>query len=438
MASSTHLMRTAGLALALAALSGCDDDAPALSHATPQESDEFERHELGPIRNDGPFVGALVNAAPIYEAMHKKARVLGYFRAGERLPRSEAVHENDQCIGGWVQVAPVGYVCTEKSATLDEQHPTLSAMALQANLDAALPYVYARTTRTTARYEKTEKDSVELSGRHGKSTTMAIVGSWTAPDESLEPLRLGLRTDGSFVRADHLEAARSSDFQGVTLGADLELPVAYVVRRGVRAWTIEDGSAQKTEELDYHTRLDLTGRYRTIVGEKFWATRDGRWVRHKDVTAVRQRYEFPEFVTPEQKWIDVSIIMGTAVFYEGQKPVYATLVSVGRDRRGDPKTTASTEQGTFAVVKKMITRRAPENPDSPALDQPWALELENGQWVYAAVNHDRFGIEHTDGDIHLSPRDARFLFHWSDPPLPRGWHGVVKSSEQATTLVNVR
>lgn len=438
MACSTHLTRTAGLALALAALSGCDDDAPALSHATQQESDEFERRDLGPVSAEGPFVGALVNAAPIYEAMHKKARIVGYFRAGERLPRSEEVHENDQCIGGWVQVTPVGYVCTEKSATLDETHPTLSAMALQANLDAALPYVYARTTQVTARFEKTKQDSVELSGRHSKSTTMAIVGSWTAPDESLEPLRLALKTDGSFVRADHLEAASSSEFQGVSLGADLELPVAYVVRRGVRAWSLHEGSAQKTDELGYHTRLDLTGRFRTIVGEKFWATQDGRWVRHKDVTAVRQRYEFPAFAKKDQKWIDVSIITGTAVLYEGQKPVYATLVSVGRDRRGDPKTTASTEQGTFAVVKKMVTRRTPESRDAPALDQPWALELENGQWLYAAVNHDRFGIEHTDGDVQLSPRDARFLFQWSDPPLPRGWHGVVKGPEQATTLINVR
>src|SRR5690606_30672791 len=113
----------------------------------------------------------------------------------------------------------------------------------------------------------------------------------------------------------------------------------------------------------YHEKLRLTGRFRTIEGLRFWATENGLWVRHKDVTVVRRRHELPEFASDGQKWLDVSIVTGTLVAYEGTKPVFATLVSVGRDRLGDPETTASTARGTFRVLQKHITRRVSESAD---------------------------------------------------------------------------
>jgi len=42
------------------------------------------------------------------------------------------------------------------------------------------------------------------------------------------------------------------------------------------------------------------------------------------------------------------------VLYEGKKPVYATLISSGRDGMKDPKTTLSTPMGTFRLRSKHI------------------------------------------------------------------------------------
>lgn len=441
--SLTRLIMIPGL-LGLA-LSACDDSekSPELSSESPDEgAQEYETPDLGPISEQSPLLGAIVDRAPIFAAAHKKSPILGYLRAGDRVLRSEKSHENDQCTEGWHAIAPRGYVCTEKSATTDLKHPTLQAMALPPNLDGLLPYTYARTTKVTALFDRRElknrDEGVELSGRLAKSTTMAIVGSWTAPDESLEPQRLGLKMDGRFVRADDLEAAAASDFQGVALGSELNLPLGYVVRRGVRAWEMDGATAIKRNELNYHERLELTGRFRTVQGHRFWAAKDGRWVRHRDVTVLRRRHEFPEFASGEQKWIDVSIVTGSAIAYEGQKPVYATLVSVGRDRRGDPKTTASTETGSFRIVRKQITQRSADSPDTPLHDAPWALELESGDWLYASPRHDRFGIEHTDGDIEVSPHDGRWFFQWTTPKVPQGWHGVVVDPAAETTIVHIR
>ncbi|HQG46711.1 MAG TPA: lyase family protein, partial [bacterium] len=187
---------------------------------------------------------------------------------------------------------------------------------------------------------------------------LAVVGSWTAADEGGKPLRLGLLTSGLFVPAEDLEAAKASEFQGVELPEGLDsLPVAFVVKQGVRTFspTRESKTWKEGAPLTYHQSLRLTGRYRTSGSVQYWAVDDTTWVRHRDVTVVRRRSEFPDFATGDQRWIDVSIVTGTAVLYEGRKPVFATLVSVGRDRLGDPKTTASTAQGDFEVVSKHVT-----------------------------------------------------------------------------------
>lgn len=424
---------------ALCALVGCREKTVALSRVTAAEGTvAFETPELGGALDPNRKLGAIVDLAPIYAAAHKKAPILGYLHAGESLPRSESSHENDQCISGWFQVAPRGYMCAEKSVTDDLSHPTLQAMGLTADTSAPLPYTYAHTTKVTGLFNRNESAGVELGGRLAKSTTMAVVGSWTAPDETNEPQRLALLMDGHFVRADDLKAAPGSNFAGVKLDEETNLPIAFVVRRGVRSWKMDHGKAVKTEELGYHERLNLTGRYRTVAGERFWAAKDGRWVRHQDVTVIRRRHQLPDFASESQKWIDVSIITGTAVAYEGTVPVFATLVSVGRDRIGDPKTSASTAQGTFRVVKKQITQRAVASNDEPLRDAPWALQLESGQWLHAAPHHDRFGIEHTDGSIEVSPQDGRFLWTWSAPQVPDGWHGIVVDPAEVSTIVDIR
>ncbi len=418
---------------------GCKDKGPALSHAAAvgQDSAEFEQPDLGPTNDPKRRIGALIDLCPIYVAAHKKSAVLGYLHAGETAARSEQAQQNDQCTRGWYGVAPHGYVCTEQAATTDLNHPTLRAMGLVAQRNKPLPYTYAKTSQVTSLYARGPNNSVEPQGRLSKGTVLAVVGSWTAPDESREPQRLGLLTDGHFVRADDLRPLQSSPFSGVQLSEQQGLPLGYVVRRGVSRWKLNADQAEKLDQLDYHAKLSLTGRFRTVQGERFWAVNDESWVRHRDVTVIRERHEFPDFARDGQKWIDISVITGIAVAYEGKKPVFATLVSVGRDRTGDPEQTASTARGTFRVVGKYLTRRATVAPEA-ARDVPWALELDNGQWLQAAPHHDRFGIEHTEGSIEVSPEDGQYLFHWSSPSLPVDWHGVVVDPAETTTIVEVR
>lgn len=404
----------------------------------PSLSKQEEQTTFGGVSTTGEQLGALLDRTTIYERPTKEARELGYLRAGAIVPRSKKSVESADCTEGWFEVAPRGFVCAEKAATLDLNHPTLRAMAQRPRLGENLPYVYARTTKVTGVFRRAEKRGVELEGRLPRSTVLAIVGSWTAPDESNEPQRLGLRLNGKFVRADDLEAAGGSSFHGVRLGEDESLPLGWVLRRGVHTWSLEDGPPKKAADLEFHAELRLTGRYRTVEDEKYWALADGSWVRHRDATVLLARHEFPDFVTETSRWLDVSVIAGTLVAYEGKKPVFATLVSVGRDRLGDPKTTASTALGTFKIVEKHVTRRGEEAEASPLEDGPWGLLLESGQWLLGSPRHDRFGIEHTDGDLEVSPADGAYLFGWTTPTLPENWHGIALGPGDSPTHVVVR
>jgi hypothetical protein len=58
-------------------------------------------------------------------------------------------------------------------------------------------------------------------------------------------------TDGHFVPAVDLEAAQPTSFEGVVLGEKASLPIAFVVKRGARAWSVDGDDVEKKKPLDY-------------------------------------------------------------------------------------------------------------------------------------------------------------------------------------------
>jgi lipoprotein-anchoring transpeptidase ErfK/SrfK len=179
-----------------------------------------------------------------------------------------------------------------------------------------------------------------------------------------------------------------------------------------------------------------------VDGLRYWALSDERYVRHRDVTVVRERNVYPDFVKEGLKWIDVSVVTGSLVLYEGKRPVYATLISVGRDRLGDPAYTASTPLGTFKVRAKHVTMSKHDTKKIAdyidVRDLPWAVELDSGPIVHGAPWHDRFGIEHGLGSVQLSPPDAQRVWQFAMPELPEHWHGVHDDGVKEATTVVIR
>lgn len=438
------MLTLAAGALLWGATIGCNssDKGPALNKqaATPGDTTSPALRAT----SDGPRLGSVANVTPILERPAPGAKIMGYLHAGSTVPRTAKPVSSEACSGGWYAVYPKGFVCAGEAASLDLRHPTLLAMAMQPKLDAALPYTYARTRSDTSYLEASAQaeDSVRTLSELPRQSGLAVIGSWQARDEKGSALRLAMMTDGHFVDAEHLETNKASEFKGVQLDEQQRLPLAFVVKRGVRQWELGKSDARKGDLLDYHARLMLDGKVRTVQGERFWATKNGDWVRNRDVTVIQTRSEFPGFVQDDTHWIDISVLAGSVVLYEGKQPVYASLVSVGQDRLGDPSGNEATMRGEFPVVFKHITAVAAD----PARfankvemhDVPWVLELSSGQWIHGSYWHDRFGIEHGPGNIQLSPADAAHVWRWAGPALPAGWHGVASDRAESATLVNIR
>jgi hypothetical protein len=437
--------------LALALLVGCTGTPDA--SLSKKASNEIPKVPV-PAEH-GPKLASIADLTPVLERPQRDARRIGYLHAGARVSRAEKPYTREDCARGFYPVRPAGFVCAEGSATVDLTHPTLAAMAIQPLLDQPLPYTYARTSAETPLFERdpARDGAVREAGKLKRRAGIAVVGSWSATvPGSTEAERLALLTSGRFAKARDLEAAKPSEFVGVELRGKATLPLAFVVKRGVRRYKLDRENAEKDKELDYHATLPLTGRFRTAHGEKFWALEGEKWVRNKDVTAILPRSVFPDFAVEGQKWLDVSLVMQTLVAYEGKKPFFATLVSVGREIAPAADSAASDAVqgmpsaawglGTFEVTAKHVTEVGADpfalRESHQVYDVPWTLELASGRKLYGAYWHDRFGIEHGAGGIELSPSDAVRIFQWATPTLPDGWHSSTRLGTEAKTLVVLR
>jgi hypothetical protein len=443
-------IRTLALSLAGAALlAGCGNQ----TADPPLSKPKNEAPPNVPVpAAEGPKLGSVADLTPVYDRPATGTPELGYLHAGGQVARAQAPYSRSGCADGWYPIRPRGFVCAGASATVDLAHPTLAAMALGPKLDQALPYTFARTRSVTPVFERDAggNDAVRELEKLKRGAGFAVVGSWTARADGPEPERLGLLTNGRFVKASDLEALTGSDFHGVELDEARRLPIAFVVKRGVRNWTIEGKEADKAAELDYHAIIPLAGRFRTLGDSKYWAAAEGKnWVRHRDVTVVQRRSVFPDFATETQRWIDVSVVSGTIVLYEGKKALYVTLASVARpaldygETEPSPEALAkATTLGTFNVAAKHITlvRKDPKTwgENYEVYDVPWALELSSGQLLHGAYWHDRFGIEHGTGSIQVSPADALRIWTFATPTLPEGWHSAKLADSDAKTIVLVR
>jgi hypothetical protein len=441
-----------GAALALGGAGCANHGDISLSKQRERASTEIPKVPVPP--ENGPKLAAIADLTPVLERPAQGASRIGYLHAGDRVSRAAEPYSREGCADGWFPVRPVGFVCASGGATTDLTHPTLAAMAIQPLLDQPLPYTYARAITETPLYERdgAHENTVREIGKLKRRAGMAVVGSWTAAALGNAPERLALLTNGKFVKASDLEAAAPSTFHGVELGEKQTLPLAFVVKHGVRDFKLDGEDAEQGRDLEVHTHLDLTGKFRTAHGEKFWALSNGRWVRHKDVTTVLARNVFPELAVEGQKWLDVSVVTGTLVAYEGKRPFFATLVSIGRDSQPAaaqdvatadvPPPSAAFGLGTFEVRAKHITLVGADpfslRESYQLYDVPWVFELSSGRVAYGAYWHDRFGVEHGAGGIELSPADAARLFQWITPSVPDGWHGVSTPHGEAKTLVVIR
>ena len=308
-----------------------------------------------------------------------------------------------------------------------------------------------------------------------RHTGLAFLGSFPTGDDSFDR-RFGVTTDLRLVPATKVKPDTASPFHGVAVKSVDELPFAWVRATEAHVYRFDGDKPEKTDQsFARRTIHKLSGKARKVGDVTYRETTDGRWLKGTEAGAALVPTEWPKAANDGEKWIDISIENQVLVAWQGKTPLYATLVSTGQDGMGDPMTTKSTIRGTFRIRDKHVTTTMDSNGHSaegggPAMsaqpsananegagehgadygktvrrgqgtfelrDVPWVQYFAAGFALHTAYWHDVFGIARSHGCVNLSPIDGHWLFGWSDPPVPTGWHGVESGPDTApgTTVV---
>jgi lipoprotein-anchoring transpeptidase ErfK/SrfK len=113
------------------------------------------------------------------------------------------------------------------------------------------------------------------------------------------------------------------------------------------------------------------------------------------------------------KWIAVNLFEQTMAVYEGQRMIYASLVSSGLGAW-------PTRPGTFQIYSKLPETKmsgayARDKSDFYYLeDVPWTMYFDQSIALHGAYWHDGYGFRKSHGCVNLSPADSVWLYNWAE------------------------
>ncbi|HEY3496806.1 MAG TPA: L,D-transpeptidase [Polyangiaceae bacterium] len=423
-----------------------------------------------------PELLATARETQVFAEPSRRSEKLGYLRLGARVRRSAEAVSFEGCPQGWYRVAPQGFVCTGPAATRDVNQPLAELTRLRPDRDGELPYAYGRSkpvppplyTRAPAKAEMLALeggaprqaagwDDFEAAAlpepfaagsrlptpfgyarAEGNTTARALPKSGFALLGAFvhDGRRYGMTTDLELVPLDRLSRVEAGGFRGLPLDQGSALPVVFV--RSKHAFLYEGSplaGLRIARPLGYREAVSVRGPSRKIGGLRFYETVSGGWLRDENLVKVEPPERLPAWATGERRWIHVAIGAQTLIAYAGARPVYVTLVSTGAGGLADPKESHATPRGEFLIHTKHVTATmdGDEVGDEYDLrDVPYVQYFTEGYALHAAYWHDAFGAPHSHGCVNLSPQDARWLFQFTEPAVPQGWHGAL--SKRGTLL----
>ena len=267
-----------------------------------------------------------------------------------------------------------------------------------------------------------------IADRAKRHAGVALIGTFVAGEDA-QNRRFALTTDARLIPADKLKADSGSPFHGSSID-ETGLPVAFARKAGATWWEYEGGKLKRGERLGWREFIPLTGEVKQIQGIRMVEARNGKWLKSADLKTAAKPSKLPSWAKKGVRWIDLSIVSQTLVLWEGDRPVYATLVSTGRGGLGEPGKTLSTPRGTYRIYQKHVTTTMDSDVadhEFELRDVPWVMYFKGGYALHAAYWHDDFGRVRSHGCVNLSPIDARIVFNFSSPEVPDHWHATYSS-----------
>jgi len=420
--------------------------------------------------------------AQIFSEPGTRGVVIGYMRRGALFRAKSAVRGNG-CADTWHELVGGGFICRNRGYQLGNTPQSFEPSPVEPSLHDALPYAYVKTFRDDVpQYWRIptldeeaqvlqhidevraqpavgkETNAEPTTGTAPAETAKAVVDAGVAPTATVaeklpEILRMRMlpgfyvsvdrgeqsedgrefyRTvRGAYVPAAAFEQATPPNARGIVLGGGWALPVGFVYRGGTKTLRREGDTFRVAGDIDQHTPLRLSADSITRNGERY-RTDDDRHIVRESALRIAETVARPREVKDTDRWIHIRLSQQLLVAYQGDTPVFTTLMSSGREGFETPT-------GIFRIQSKHVSttmeNTSMQDEAYSIEDVPWTMYFDGGYALHAAFWHESFGRPRSHGCINLSPADARWLFQWTTPSLPQAWHGIIASKQNPGTWV---
>jgi L,D-transpeptidase catalytic domain len=268
--------------------------------------------------------------------------------------------------------------------------------------------------------------------RSGTRSLLPGFGVAITEEVMLGAQRMGRTRQGRLLPMRDLQPAHPSSFRGEAI-VEGRMNFAWIGPSPSQLWSRPEARGKPKALRKAHTVVRL----REENGPHDWVAVDGGWMRAADLRRPGLTAR-PNQARPSAPWIDVDLASQTLVAYEGDRPVFATLVSTGI---GKPGTTFATPRGVHPIEIKLLA--ATMDNIEHDLVVPYSYEdVPHTQYIgrvalHGAFWHDDFGKPVSHGCINVSVQDAEHLFALTLPALPQG-QTQISASAQKSSVIRVR
>lgn len=301
--------------------------------------------------------------------------------------------------------------------------PPLEILPLQSN-KPIVPFVYSRVTTPNAQvYTSPAEALIGAPPVRDLGDGFVFVSLDRAVELNGEPFVQINRNE--YVRGGDLASVKPSGFQGVYLAEAPQYPFAWVLTTFYPRLTPGGEVNPAARALLRYDMVQIFGKLH--VGEYDWyMIGPDQWIEQRAVAKVEANPPPPGV---SGRWIQINLFEQTLAAYEGERMVYATLVSSGLRK-------FPTRPGLFQIwvmleVTKMSGAYLPDKSDYYFLeDVPWVMYFDGQRALHGAYWHDSFGYKKSHGCVNLAPRDAQWLYRWASTGV---WVWVYDPSGQTPT-----